>query len=159
MATVSMVFLTILAWVWSGVLSIAAGSLMSQGIAVTIGAESGNMARWLLVAAFGPTAPLTFLIGVTLYIVFGDVLEGRYTKDATGETKDCIESLLLWRQISMIGCIQHALIALGEPVFIRYGLIPVTLLALSLLFSGTKFVYFIAAKPSFGWIPCLWNSS
>ena len=54
---------------------------MSQGIAVTIGADSGNVARWLLVAAFGPTAPLAFLIGVTLYLVIGDVLEGRYTKD------------------------------------------------------------------------------
>ena len=80
-------------------------------------------------------------------------------KIATGETKDRIESLLLWRQISMIGCIQHDMIALGEPVFIRYGLIPVTLLAWSLLFSGTKFEYIVAAKPSYGWIPCLWNSS
>ena len=32
---------------------------MSQGIAVTIGAESGNVARWLLVALFlDSTAPL-----------------------------------------------------------------------------------------------------
>ena len=146
--TVSMVIPRILAWVWSGGLSIAAGSLMSQGIAVTIGAESGNVARWLLVAAFGPTAPLAFLIGVTLYLVIGDVLEGRYTKDATGETKDCIESLTLWRRISLIGCIQHDMIALGEPVIILYGLIPVTLAAWSLLFSGTKFEYIVAAKPT-----------
>ena len=132
---------------------------MSQGIAVTIGAESGNMVRWLLVAAFGPTAPLTFLIGVTLYVVIGDVWESRYTKDATGETKDCIESLTLWRRISLIGCIQHTMIALGEPVIILYGLIPVTLAAWSLLFSGTKFEYIAAAKPAYGWIPCLWNSS
>ena len=65
-----------------GGLSAAAESLMSQGIAVTIGAESGNVARWLLVAVFfGPTAPLAFLTGVTLYLVIGDVLESRYTKD------------------------------------------------------------------------------
>ena len=80
--------------------------------------------------------------GVTLYLLIGD-----------------IESLTLWRQISMIGCIQHDMIALGEPVIIRYGLIPVTLDAWSLLFSGTKFEYIVAAKPSYGWIPCLWNSS
>ena len=79
---------------------------------------------------------------VTLYLVIGD-----------------IESLILWRQISMIGCIQHDMIALGEPVIIRYGLIPVTLAPWSLLFSGTKFEYIVAAKPSYGWIPCLWNSS
>ena len=72
---------------------------MSQGIAVSIGAESGNVARLLLVAAFGPTSPLFFLTGVTLYLNNGDVLEGRYTKDATGETKDSIESLTLWRLI------------------------------------------------------------
>ena len=70
-------------------------------------------------------------------------------KIATGETKDRIESLLLWRQISMIGCIQHDMIALGEPVFIRYGLIPVTLLAWSLLFSGTKFEYIVAHMGGF----------
>ena len=54
---------------------------MSQVIAVSIGAESGNVARLLLVAAFGPTAPLAFLTGVTLYLVNGDVLESHYTKD------------------------------------------------------------------------------
>ena len=30
---------------------------------------------------FGPTSPLAFLTGVTLYLVNGDVLESRYTKD------------------------------------------------------------------------------
>ena len=69
---------------------------------------------------------------VTLHLVIGD-----------------IESLILWRQISMIGCIQHDMIALCEPVIIRYELIPVTLAALSLLFSGTKFVYIVAA---FVWV-------
>ena len=64
-----------------GGLSAAAESLMSQVIAVSIGAESGNVARLLLVAAFGPTAPLAFLTGVTLYLVNGDVLESHYTKD------------------------------------------------------------------------------
>ena len=132
---------------------------MSQGIAVSIGAESGNVARLLLVAAFGPTSPLSFLIGVTLYVVIVDVLEGRYTKDATGETKDCIESLTLLRLISMFGRFLLDMIALGEPVIIRYRLIPVTLSAWSLLFSGTKFEYIVAAKPLYGWIPCLWYSS
>ena len=80
--------------------------------------------------------------GVTLYLVIGD-----------------IESLTLLRRVFLIGCIQHAMIALGEPVIIRYGLIPVTLAAWFLLFSGTKFEYIVAAKPSYGWIPCLWNSS
>ena len=45
---------------------------MAQGVRVTIGAESGILARWLLVAAFGRTAPLAFLKGVTLYLVMGD---------------------------------------------------------------------------------------
>ena len=60
---------------------------------------------------------------VTLYLVIGD-----------------IESLILWRQISMIGCIQHDMIALGEPVIIRYGLILVTLAAWSLSFSKVFWV-------------------
>ena len=132
---------------------------MSQGIAVSIGAESGNAARLLLVAAFGPTSPLVFLTGVTLYLVNGDVLESHYTKDPTVETKDRIESLTLWRLISMIGRFLLDMIALGEPVFIRYRLIPVTLLAWSLLFSGTKFEFIAATKTAYGWIPCLWYSS
>ena len=90
--------------------------VMSQGIAVTIRAGSGNVIR-------------------------------------------CDPVSCDRRQISMIGCIQHDMIALGEPVFIRYGLIPGTLDSWSLLFSGTKFEYIVAAKPSYGWIPCLWNSS
>ena len=55
MATVSMVILTILPWVWSGGLSVAAESLMAQGIAVSIGAEPASVARWLF-------APLVFPI-------------------------------------------------------------------------------------------------
>ena len=64
-----------------GGLSAAPECLISQGIAVSIGAESGNVARLLLVAAFGPTSPLAFLTGVTLYLMNGDVLESHYTKD------------------------------------------------------------------------------
>ena len=45
---------------------------MAQGVRVTIGAVSGILARWLLVAAFGRTAPLAFLTGVTLYLVMGE---------------------------------------------------------------------------------------
>ena len=45
------------------------------------GWDDASLARWLLVAAFGTTAPLAFLTGVTLYLVNGDVLESRYTKD------------------------------------------------------------------------------
>jgi len=48
-----------------------------------------------------------------------------------------------WRRISLIGCAQHDKIALGEPVIILHGLIPVTLAAWSLLFSGTKFEYML----------------
>ena len=49
--------------------------------------------------------------------------------------KDYAESLTLWRRIFLIGCIQHDMIALCEPVIILYGLIPVTLVAWSLSFS------------------------
>ena len=52
--------------------SAAAESPMAQGVGVTIGAESGILARWFLVAAFGRTAPLAVLKGVTLYLVMGD---------------------------------------------------------------------------------------
>ena len=50
--------------------------------------------------------------------------------------KDFAESLTLWRRIFLIGCIQHDMIALCEPVIILYGLIPVTLAAWSLSFSS-----------------------
>ena len=52
--------------------SAAAESPMAQGVGVTIGAESRILARWLFVAAFGRTAPLAVLKGVTLYLVMDD---------------------------------------------------------------------------------------
>ena len=107
--------------------------VMSQGIAVTIRTGSGNVARCDPVSCDRRC------------------VVGCYTKDC--------ESLTLWRRISMIGCILLDMVTLVEPVIIRYGLIPVTLAAWSLLFSGTKFEYILAAKPLYGWIPCLWNSS
>ena len=79
---------------------------------------------------------------VTLNLVFGVIV-----------------SLILLRLVSLFCCIQHDMIALGEPIIIRYVLISVTLSAWSFLFSGTKFEYIVAAKPSYGWIPCLWYSS
>ena len=42
----------------------------------------------------------------------------------------------LWRRIFLIGCIQHDMIALCEPVIILCGLILVTLVAWSLSFSS-----------------------
>ena len=54
--------------------------------------------------SFGLTAPLAFLTDVTLYHEIGDVLGNCNTNIAIGETKNCIESLTLWRQISMFGC-------------------------------------------------------
>ena len=38
-----------------------------------------NVVRWSLFPTFGPTASLASLIGVTLYPVVGDVLDGRHT--------------------------------------------------------------------------------
>jgi len=52
-----------------------------------------------------------FSKGVTLYLVMGDVFEGRYTKEQTGETKDSIESLKLWLRITLFGCTYHDRIA------------------------------------------------
>ena len=63
------------------------------------------------------------------------VLEARCAKDVTEQTKDYTESLTLSRRLFLIGCIQHDMIALCEPVIILYGLIPVALAALSLSFS------------------------
>ena len=51
--------------------------------------------------SFGLTAPLAFLTDVTLLLWLAMC---GYAKDATGETKDRIESLTLWRQMSMFGC-------------------------------------------------------
>ena len=73
-------------------MSAAAESLTAQDVGVTIGAESGILARWLLVAAFGR-------------------------------------------------------IAVGETVIIIHELIHGSLAAWSLLFSGMKLEYFVAAKP------------
>ena len=47
-------------------LSAAAESLMAQDVGVTIGADSGILARWLLVAAFGRIA-----VGKTVIILHG----------------------------------------------------------------------------------------
>ena len=68
------------------------------------------------------------------------VLEARYAKDVTEQTKDYTESLALWRRIFLIGCIQHDMFALCEPVITLYELIPETLAALSLSFSKVFWV-------------------
>ena len=54
----------------------------------------------------------------------------------TEQSKDYTESQTLWRRIFLIGCIQHDMFALCEPVIILYGPIPVTLAAWSLSFSS-----------------------
>ena len=64
------------------------------------------------------------------------MLEARYAKYVTEQTKGYTESLTLSRRIFLIGCIQHDMIALCEPVIILYGLIPVTLAAWSLSFPS-----------------------
>ena len=68
------------------------------------------------------------------------MLEARYAKDVTELSKDYTESLTLWRRIFLIGCIQHDMFALCEPVIILYGLIHMTLAALSLSFSKVFWV-------------------
>ena len=68
------------------------------------------------------------------------MLEARYAKDVTEQSKDYTESLTLWRRIFLIGCIQHDMFALCEPVIILYGLIPVTLAVWSLSFSKVFWV-------------------
>ena len=55
------------------------------------------------------------------------MLEARYAKDVTEQTKDYTESLTLSRRIFLIGCIQHDMIAFCEPVVVLYRLITVTL--------------------------------
>ena len=62
---------------------------------------------------------------------------------ADAPCKGYAESLTLWRRIFLIGCIQHAMIALCEPVIILYGLIPVTLVAWSLSFSSAACIIFV----------------
>ena len=53
------------------------------------------------------------------------------------------ESLTLWRRIFLIGCVQHDMIALCEPVIILYGHIPVTLAAWSLSFSSAACIILV----------------
>ena len=66
---------------------------MAQNLGVTIGAESGILARWLLVAASGRTAPLTFLQGVTLYLVMGDGGSLHERSDWDDQVDDVIHNL------------------------------------------------------------------
>ena len=68
------------------------------------------------------------------------VLEARYAKDVTEQTKDYTESLTLSRRIFLFGCVQHDMIALCEPVIILDGLTSVTFAALSLSFSKVFWV-------------------
>ena len=63
--------------------------------------------------------------------------------------KDYTESLTLWRRIFLIGCIQHDMIAVCEPVIILYGLIPVTFAALSLSFSKVFWVQTLFSPHAF----------
>ena len=53
----------------------------------------GVLARWLLVAAFGRTAPLTFLQGVTLYLVMGDGGSLHERSDWDDQVDDVIHNL------------------------------------------------------------------
>ena len=84
---------------------------MAQGVGVTIGAESGILARWLLVAAFGRTAPLAFLKGVTLYLVMGDGGSLHERSDWGDQVDDVIHNL---DQLFGVGALAHR----GLPPFI-----------------------------------------
>ena len=90
MSTVKGTTVTHIAVLDAGVTDIDVGFnlVMSQGIAVTIRTGSGNVARCDPVSCDRRC------------------VVGFYTKDC--------ESLTLWRRISMIGCIQHDMIALGN---------------------------------------------
>ena len=84
---------------------------MAQDVGVTIGAESGILARWLLVAAFGRTAPLTFLKGVTLYLVMDDG-ESLHERSDWGDQVDGVIHNL--DQLFGVGALAHR----GLPLFI-----------------------------------------
>ena len=77
---------------------------MAQDVGVTIGAESGILARWLLVAAFGRTAPLTFLKGVTMYLVMGDGGSLHERSDWGDQVDDVIHNLY---QLFGVGALAH----------------------------------------------------
>ena len=72
--------------------------------------------------------------------VWESILVVRYGQDDHHLAASYTESLALWRRIFLIGCIQHDMFALCEPVIILYGLIPETLAALSLSFSKVFWV-------------------
>ena len=51
--------------------------------------------------------------------------------------------LTLSRRIFLIGCVQHDMISLCEPVIILYGHIPVTLAAWSFSFSSVAYIILV----------------
>eukprot|EP00403_Amphidinium_massartii_P032875 CAMPEP_0178438438 /NCGR_PEP_ID=MMETSP0689_2-20121128/35592_1 /TAXON_ID=160604 /ORGANISM="Amphidinium massartii, Strain CS-259" /LENGTH=634 /DNA_ID=CAMNT_0020060839 /DNA_START=270 /DNA_END=2174 /DNA_ORIENTATION=+ len=105
-----------------------------------------------LFCAFGPVPPVAFLSAATIYIVVRDLLEGRYYMHCRGSSKAIgIRGCTFggwWKRWTLAASIQQDMALLAEPTVMIFGLVPVVLAAFSLLRSGTKFEYIVAAKPT-----------
>eukprot|EP00930_Biecheleria_cincta_P100444 TRINITY_DN9208_c0_g1_i1.p1 TRINITY_DN9208_c0_g1~~TRINITY_DN9208_c0_g1_i1.p1 ORF type:complete len:790 (+),score=102.78 TRINITY_DN9208_c0_g1_i1:305-2371(+) len=126
------------------------------------------VAKWALLAAFGPLAPVSMLTGYTVYIVVLDVVEGRYwrplgidtnSEDSNGTTavagdspstevaEGQAECLSLMQRIILCLSLQADMMFLAEPTVFLYGMLPEILAAWSILRKGMQFEYIVAAKP------------
>jgi len=126
------------------------------------------VAKWALLAAFGPLAPVSMLTGYTVYIVVLDVVEGRYwrplRKDANNEDSHVsttgagdassaevaegqAECLSPVQRIALCLSLQGDMMFLAEPTVFLYGMLPEILAAWSILRKGMQFEYIVAAKP------------
>lgn len=126
-----------LRWVLAGGAQELLTAVSSEGILNGTLHQPLGIARWALVAAFGPFPPMAVLIAFTLMWVI-----------SVASTPDAPAVTTMWRRVALLLWIQADMMGLGEPVIILYGFVPVTLAAWSLLSGGTKFEYIVAAKPT-----------
>lgn len=156
-------------WVMSGGL----GQMMEADFDVMSQSAFGFLHSRLVRIAFGAMMTPGFLLTCfTTFWVVRDVLEGHYTQ-VVGVTsgKNCKEQfactsvapaiqgaalakngsqttrLSLWRQIRLCALITSDYISNAEMTLVAYGLVPVSLAAWSLMRSGPRFEYVVAAKP------------
>jgi hypothetical protein len=150
---------TVIDWLLSGgVLALLDGGVQSL---VNSGAGSDSFLRWVMCAAFGPFAPVSFITACVMFVVVMDLLEGRYALPAPptgeeGEEDDDAKSSLscapeqrtlsIWRKLRLAAKMQSDVALLAEPTIFVYGMFPELIAAWTLL-RQSNFEYVVGAKP------------
>jgi len=137
----------LLSWIFGGGLTSAIASGSLYGFVASLGVT--DVAGYAVVAMFGPIWPVAMCAAMTTFIVFQDVLDGRYDPGAARfvQGNPAKPTLTWWQRISIASWQQWDMATLAEPTVMLFGMIPELLATWSLIWRGTAFEYLVAEKP------------